>query len=77
MKAQCPQTMGQYESSTKRITHISECQKKELERTYSSSLTEHLKTLEHKEANSPKRSRMQETIKLWAEINHLETNRTI
>ena len=36
--------------------------KKKLERAYTSSLTEHLKALEQKEANSPKRSR-------WQEIN--------
>ena len=34
--------------------------KKKLEKTYTSSLTEHLKTLEEKEANTPKRSRRQE-----------------
>jgi hypothetical protein len=28
-------------------------------------LTTHLKALEQKEANSPKRSRLQEIIKLW------------
>jgi hypothetical protein len=36
--------------------------KKKLERAYTSSLTAHLKTLEQKEANSPKRSRQQEII---------------
>jgi hypothetical protein len=38
--------------------------KKKLERAHTSSLTTHLKVLEQKEANSPKRSRRQETIKL-------------
>jgi hypothetical protein len=38
--------------------------KKKLERAYTSSLTEHLEVLELKEANSPKRSRRQEIIKL-------------
>jgi hypothetical protein len=38
--------------------------KKKLERAYTSSLTAHLKALEQKEANIPKRSRMQEIIKL-------------
>jgi hypothetical protein len=41
--------------------------KKELERAYTSSLTAHLEALELKEANSPKRSRQQEIIKLRAE----------
>jgi hypothetical protein len=40
-------------------------------------LTAHLKALKQKEANSPKRSRMQEIIKLRAEINQVETKRTI
>jgi hypothetical protein len=40
-------------------------------------LTSHLKSLEQKEANSPKRSRQQEIIKLRAEINQVETKRTI
>jgi hypothetical protein len=38
--------------------------KKKLERAYPSSFTAHLKTLEEKEANAPKRSRWQEIIKL-------------
>ena len=42
-----------------------------------SSLTTHLKALEKKEANSPKRSRRQETIKIRGEINQVETRRTI
>jgi hypothetical protein len=40
------------------------------------SLTTHLNALEQKEANSPKRSRQQEIIKLRGEINQVET-RTI
>jgi hypothetical protein len=51
--------------------------KMKLERTHTSSLTAHLKALEQKEANSPKRSRWQEIIKLRAEINQVETKRTI
>ena len=47
--------------------------KKKLERGYRSSLTAQLKALEQKEANSPKRNRRQETIKLRNEINQLET----
>jgi hypothetical protein len=45
--------------------------KKKLERAYTSSLTTHLKALEQKEANIPKRSRWQEIIKLKAEINQV------
>jgi hypothetical protein len=51
--------------------------KKKLERAHSSSLTAHLKPIEQKEANSPKRSIQQEIIKLRAEINQVETKTTI
>jgi hypothetical protein len=47
-----------------------------LERAYTSRLTAHLKALEQKEANTPKRSRQQKIIKLRAEVNQLETKRT-
>ena len=49
-------------------------------RAYTSSLIAHLKTLEKKkeeEANTPKRSRRQEINKLGAEINYVETKRTL
>jgi hypothetical protein len=51
--------------------------KEKLERAYTSSLTAHLKALEQKEANSPKRSRQQAIIKLMAEINLVETKTTL
>ena len=51
--------------------------KKKLERAHTSSLTAHLNALEKKEANSPKRSRWQEIIKLRDEVNQVETKRTI
>jgi hypothetical protein len=51
--------------------------KKKLERAHTSSLTSHLKALEKKEENSPKRSRLQEIIKLSGEINQVEIRRTI
>jgi hypothetical protein len=51
--------------------------KKKLEIAYTSSLTEYLKALEKKEANSPKSSRRHEIIKLMAEIKQIETKRTI
>ena len=50
---------------------------KELGRSYTSNFTAHLRALEQKEANTPKRSRRQEITKLRAEINQLETKRTI
>ena len=48
-----------------------------MESAYTSSLTTHLKALEQKEANSPRRSRRQKIIKLRAEISQVETERTI
>ena len=51
--------------------------KKKLERAHPSCLTAHLKALEQKETNSPKRSRWQEIIKLRAEINQVEMKRTL
>jgi hypothetical protein len=47
--------------------------KNKLERAYTSSLTVHQQVLEQKEANSPKRNRLQEIIKIRAEINQVET----
>jgi hypothetical protein len=43
--------------------------KKKLERAYTSSFTAHLKVLEQKETNSPKKSRQQEIMKHRSEIN--------
>jgi hypothetical protein len=51
--------------------------KNKLERAHNSSLTTHIKALEQKEANSPKRSRRQEIMKLRVQINHVESKRTI
>jgi hypothetical protein len=50
---------------------------KKREGPYTSSLTTHLKALEQKEANTSKRNRWQEIIKLRAEINETETKRII
>ena len=50
---------------------------KGMERAYTNSLTAHLKALEQKEANTPKRSRLQEIIKLRSEINQAEVKRAI
>jgi hypothetical protein len=49
---------------------------KKLERYHKNKLTVHLKVLEQKEVNIPKRSRQQEIVKLNAEINQLETEHT-
>ena len=51
--------------------------KNKLKRAYTSSLTGHLKALEQREANTPKRSRQGQIAKIRAEINQLETKRMI
>jgi hypothetical protein len=58
--------MGHNESIPKRKLIALSTPEKKLERAYTSSLTAHLKALEQKETNSPKRSRQQEIIKLKA-----------
>jgi hypothetical protein len=50
---------------------------KKLERSYTNNLTAHLRALEQTEANSPKRSRRQEIVKLRAEVNQIQTKKTI
>jgi hypothetical protein len=51
---------------------------KNLERSYTDNLTAYLSALEQKEANLPKkRSRRQEIVKINAEINQIETKKTI
>jgi hypothetical protein len=50
---------------------------KKLERSYTNSLTAHLRAIEQKEANSPKWIRRQEIVKLRAKINHIETKQTV
>jgi hypothetical protein len=69
--------MGHRESSVKRKTHSSQSLQKELQKSYTSSLTAHLKALKQMESNSPKWSRRQEIIKFRAEINQGKTKRTI
>ena len=69
--------MGHNESRVRgKLIALCASQKK-AERAYSSSLTAHLKALEQKEGNTPKRSRQQEIFKLRAETNQVETKRTI
>ena len=69
--------MGCNESSTKRKTHTSECFQKKPERAYTSNMTTQLEALEQIEADTPKRSRWQEIIKLRAEIDQIEAKSTI
>jgi hypothetical protein len=74
--------MTHNEGSPKRKTYSPDALKKQnkqtnkkpktLERAYTSSVTAQLESLELMEANSPKRSRWQEIIKLRADINQVE-----
>ena len=50
---------------------------KKLERSHTNNLTTQLRAIEQKEANSPKRSRRQEIVKIRAETNQVETKKTI
>jgi len=59
-----------------KLIGLSDCRKKQ-EKAYVSSLTAHLKALEQKEANTPRRSKSQGIMKLRAEINQVEMKRTI
>ena len=68
--------MGHYESSAKRKVHSSKCLHK-VEKPHTSDLTVYTKVLEQKEADSSGRHRKHEIIKLRAEINKIETKKTI
>ena len=50
---------------------------KKLEISHTSNLTAHLKALVQNEANTSKTNTQQETVKLTAEINQVETKRII
>ena len=69
--------MGHNESSAKRKVQSTKCLHKIVgKKSHTSELTEHLKTLEQKEANLSRKTRGQEIIKLRAEINKIETKKT-
>jgi hypothetical protein len=69
--------MGHNERGAKRKIHSTSALVKKLERSYTNNLTAHLRALEQKQAETPKRSRRQEIVKLTAEIKQKETKRTI
>ena len=46
-----------------------------MEKAHISDLTAHLKSLEQKEADSPRRSRRQKIMRLKVEINKIETKK--
>ena len=77
MTTHIPKFMGHNESSVKGKFIALNAYIKKLEKSHTSELTEHLKTLEQKEAHSLKRIGWQELIKLRSDINKIETKKTI
>ena len=73
MKAQYTQTYETMKTMLRGKFVALYASKKKLERAYTSSLTTNLKALQQKEANTSKKSRSQEIIKLGVEINQIET----
>jgi hypothetical protein len=67
--------MEHNESSTKRNIHSTGKNTEEI--LQQQNLTAHLRALEQKEANSPKRSICQKIVKLWEELNQVETKKRI
>ena len=68
--------MGHNESSAKRKIHSIKCPGKETEEILCQQLNITPESLEQKEANSPKRNRQQERVKLIADINQIEIKKT-
>jgi len=69
--------MAHSENSAKRKFIALIASMKKLEKAYTSNLRKYLKVLEQKEANTLKRSRWWQISKVRAEINQVETKRTI
>ena len=69
--------MGHYESSAKRKVHSTKCPIKEKGESIHWRLNSTLESSRKKEADLPRRSRRLEIIKLRAEINKIETQKTI
>ena len=69
--------MEHYESSAKRKVHSTKCPIKENREGTHWRLNSTLESSRKKEADSPRRSRRLEIIKLRAEINKIETQKTI
>ena len=65
------------ERSTKRKTHTSECFQKETGESSHQQPDSTAKSPRTKEADIPKKSRRQEIIKIRAEIDQIETKRTV
>ena len=69
--------MGCSKRSSKRDVYSKEAYLKKQEKSQINNLTLHLKELEKEEKAKPKVSRRKEIIKIRAEINEIETKKTI
>jgi hypothetical protein len=69
--------MGHSKGSPKRKVYSHECDIQRSERSQINDLILHLKLLEKQEQANPKTSRRREIIKMKAEINEIETKKTI
>ena len=70
--------MGHNDSSVKRKVHSIKCPIKTLESSHTKEFKVYPKALEKKKkANTPRRNRWQEILKLGSKNNPLETKRTI
>ena len=69
--------MGCSKSSSKREVYSNTILPQETRKTQINNLTLHLKELEKEEQTKPKVSRRKEVIKIRAEINEIETKKTI
>ena len=67
--------MEHKEGSVKRKVIVLNAYIKKVEKPHTSELTEHLKTIEQKEANTPRKTKQQEIIKWRSEINKMKTSR--
>ena len=75
-KTRQPKPMGCSKSSSKREVYSNSISPQET-RKISNNLTSHLKQLEKEEQRKPKVSRRKEIIKIRAEINEIETKKTL
>ena len=69
--------MGCSKSSSKKEVHSNTILPQERRKISNNNLTSHLKDLEKEEQTKPKVSRRKEIIKIRAEINEIETKKTI
>ena len=69
--------MGHNEGSTERKVIAIEAYLRKIEKSLTNNLTLHLQELEEQQQTKPRASRRKEIIKIRAELNDIETKRTI